>query len=88
MAERTDSQIACRQARSKEMNPDVFLTVAYVFYAVVTAAAAGLLILRSERDTVRDQAVENRLKGGVSTARPAAERLPVVSGRHRPTPQD
>jgi hypothetical protein len=58
------------------MNPDVFVTIAFVLYAVVVAAGTGLLITRSERDTVVNQAVENRLNGSISTARPAAERAP------------
>jgi hypothetical protein len=56
------------------MNPDVFLTIAFVFYAVVGAAAAGLLIARSRRDTVVVQAAESRLndfsKGAVARRRP------------------
>jgi len=52
------------------MDPDVFLTVAFVLYAVVVATATGLLIVRSGRHTVIDQAVENRLNGSISTARP------------------
>jgi hypothetical protein len=74
MAEGTDSQTARAPARSEEMNPDVLLTIAFVFYAVVGAAAAGLLIARSRRDTVVDQAAESRLngfsKGAVARRRP------------------
>lgn len=69
------------------MNPDVFVTIAFVLYAVLTAAGAGLLIARSERDTVVNQAVEKRLNGSVATARQAAKRVPAVSGRHRPAPR-
>jgi hypothetical protein len=56
------------------MNPDAFLTIAFVFYAAVGAATAGLLIARSRRDTVVDQAAESRLnsfsKGAVARRRP------------------
>ena len=41
MAGRTDSRIPCRQARSEEMNPDVFLTIAFVLYAVAGTATVG-----------------------------------------------
>jgi nitrate reductase NapE component len=86
MADRTDSAIAPAQSRSQEMDPDVFLTIAFVLYAVITAAVVGLLIVRSERDTAVDQAVEKRLAGSTSTARPAAERVRPLSGRHGPAP--
>ena len=43
------------------MNPDLILTIAYVLYAVVGGVMTGLLVRRSERDTVLDQAVESRL---------------------------
>jgi hypothetical protein len=69
------------------MDPNVLITIAFVLYAVFTAVGTGLLIARSERDTVVDQAVENRLNGNTSTARPAAQRVPAVSGRHRPAPR-
>jgi hypothetical protein len=69
------------------MDPDVFLTIAFVLYAVLTAAGTGWLIARSRRDTVVDQAVENRLNGSISIARPAAKRIPALSGRHRPAPR-
>ena len=86
MADRTDSAIAPAQTRSQEMNPDVFVTIAFVLYAVLTAVGIGLLIVRSERDTVVDRAIEKRLNGSTSTARPAAEGVPPVSGRHRAAP--
>ena len=57
MADRTDCRIAPARACSKEMNPDVFVTIAFVLYAVLTAVGTGLLIVRSERDTVVDRAV-------------------------------
>lgn len=69
------------------MAPDVFMTVAFVLYAVFTAAGTGLLIARSEWGTVVDQAAETRLNGNPSTARPAAQGVPVVSGRHRRAPR-
>ena len=86
MADRTDSAIAPAQTRSQEMNPDVFVTIAFVLYAVLTAVGTGLLIARSERDTAVDQAVEKRLNGSTSTTRPAAERVRPLSGRHGPSP--
>ena len=52
------------------MDPDVFLTIAFVLYAVVVATGTGLLIARSGRHSVIDQAIENRLNGSISTARP------------------
>jgi len=69
------------------MDPDVFIVIAFVLYAVFTAAGTGLLIARSERGTVVDQAAEKRLNGNTSTARPAAQHVPAVSGRHRPAPR-
>ena len=67
MRGRTDSAVAAAQTRSGEMEPDVFLTIAFVLYAAIGAAGTGLLIARSGRDTVIDQAAENRLNGSVST---------------------
>jgi hypothetical protein len=61
MGERADGRSVCRSARSEEMNPDLFLTIAFVLYAVVGGVMTGLLVRRSERDTVLDQAVESRL---------------------------
>jgi hypothetical protein len=52
------------------MDPDMFLTIAFVLYAVVVATGTGLLIARSGRHSVIDQAIENRLNGSISTARP------------------
>jgi len=49
------------------MDPDVFLTIAFVLYAVVVAGGAGLLIARSAQHTVIDQAVESRRNGSFST---------------------
>jgi hypothetical protein len=69
------------------MNPDVFVTIAFVLYAVVVAIGIGLLIARSERDTVVDQAAENRLDVRFSSGRPASERVPAVSSHHQPAPQ-
>ena len=67
MVDRTDSSVTPAQTRSEEMDPDVFLTIAFVLYAVIAAGGAGLLIARSGRETVLDQAAENRLNGSVST---------------------
>ena len=66
MAGRPDSRIAGAPARSEEMNPDVFLTIAFVLWAVAGVAAVGLLVARSGRDTVLDEAVESRLNGGIA----------------------
>lgn len=66
MVDRTDSSVTPAQTRSEEMDPDVFLTIAFVLYAVIAAGGAGLLIARSGRDTGIDQAAESRLNGGVS----------------------
>jgi len=64
------------------MDPDVLLTIAFVLYAVVVATGTGLLITRSWRHTVIDQAVENRLTGSISTARPTRGKTAV---RRSPT---
>jgi hypothetical protein len=66
------------------MNPDVFLTIAFVFYAVVSVAAAGFLIARSSRDTVVDQAAESRLNGFSKALSPGGDRgKSWAAGRHR-----
>jgi hypothetical protein len=53
------------------MNADLFLTIAFVLYAVGITVAAGLLLARSWHDVVLDEAAENRLNGA-SQARPTA----------------
>jgi hypothetical protein len=80
MRGRTDSAAAAAQTRSEEMDPDVFLTIAFVLYAAMGAAITGLLIAHNGRDTV-DQAAENRFNGSVSTT--ASGKRPRTSARVR-----
>ncbi len=70
-----------------EMDPDVLLTIAFVLYAVVVAAGTGLLIARSRRNTILDQAVEIPPNRRIPTAHPVAECVPAVSARHRHAPR-